>query len=59
MSPALIGSTALQRFKHGNMVEIHNGIMFRFLFVTATCRYRCGTKPYEVINITEKVLLYG
>ena len=30
MRPALNGSTALQRFKHGNMVEIHNGIIFDF-----------------------------
>ena len=30
MSPALNGSAALQRFKCGNAVEIHNGIMFDF-----------------------------
>ena len=30
MSPALIGSTVLQRFKCGNTVEIRNGIMFDF-----------------------------
>ena len=28
MSPALNGSTALQHFERGNVVEIHNGIMF-------------------------------
>ena len=30
MSPALNGSTALQRFEHSNAVEIRNGIMFDF-----------------------------
>ena len=30
MSPALNGSTALQRFERGNAVEIRNGIMFNF-----------------------------
>ena len=30
MSPVLNGSIALQRFKRGNTVEIHNGIMFDF-----------------------------
>ena len=30
MSPALNGSSALQRFERGNAVEIHNGIMFDF-----------------------------
>ena len=26
----LNGSSALQRFKHGNAIETHNGIMFDF-----------------------------
>ena len=30
MSPALNGSTMLQRFEHSNAVEICNGIMFDF-----------------------------
>ena len=30
MSPALNGSTALQRFKYSNAVEICNGITFNF-----------------------------
>ena len=30
MSPALNGSTALQCFEHGNVVEIWNGMMFDF-----------------------------
>ena len=30
MSPAPNGSPALQSFEHGNVVEIHNGIMFDF-----------------------------
>ena len=30
MSPALNGSLALQRFKHGNAMKIHNGTMFDF-----------------------------
>ena len=30
MSPALNGNSALQHFKRGNAVEIHNGIMFDF-----------------------------
>ena len=30
MSPALNGSTALQHFERGDMVEIRNGIMFDF-----------------------------
>ena len=30
MSPALNGSTALQRFERGNVVKIRNGIMFDF-----------------------------
>ena len=30
MNPALNGSTALQRFKCGNVVKIGNGIMFDF-----------------------------
>ena len=30
MSPALNGSTALQRFERGNTVKICNGIMFDF-----------------------------
>ena len=30
MSPALNVSTVLQCFEHGNVVEIHNGIMFDF-----------------------------
>ena len=30
MSLALNGSSALQRFEHGNVVEIHNGIMLDF-----------------------------
>ena len=30
MSPALNGSTALQRFEHNNAVDIRNGIMFDF-----------------------------
>ena len=30
MSPALNRSTALQRFKRGNTVEIRNGIIFDF-----------------------------
>ena len=30
MSPALNGSFALQHFKHGNAVELRNGIMFNF-----------------------------
>ena len=30
MSPALNGNTALQRFEHGNGVEICNGIIFDF-----------------------------
>ena len=28
MNPALNRSTALQRFKRGNVVKIHNGLMF-------------------------------
>ena len=30
MSPALNGSSALQRFEHSNAIEIRNGIMFDF-----------------------------
>ena len=30
MSPALNGSSALLLFERGNVVEIHNGIMFDF-----------------------------
>ena len=30
MSPALNGSSALQRFERGNAVEKRNGIMFNF-----------------------------
>ena len=30
MSPALNGSSALECFKHGKSIEIHNGIMFDF-----------------------------
>ena len=30
MSPTLNGSTALQRFEHGNAIEMRNGIMFDF-----------------------------
>ena len=30
MSPACNGSTALQRFKRGNAIAIHNRIMFDF-----------------------------
>ena len=30
MSPALNGSSALQRFERSNAIEIHNGIMFDF-----------------------------
>ena len=30
MGSALNGSFALQCFKHGNAVELHNGIMFNF-----------------------------
>ena len=30
MSPALNGSSALQRFERSNVIEIHNGIMFDF-----------------------------
>ena len=30
MSRTLNGSTALQRFEHGNTVEIRDGIMFDF-----------------------------
>ena len=30
MSPALNGSTAIQHFERGNVVEIRNGIMFDF-----------------------------
>ena len=28
MSPALNGSSALQHFECGNMVELHNGILY-------------------------------
>ena len=30
MSPTLNGNTALQRFEHSNVVEIHNRMMFDF-----------------------------
>ena len=30
MSPALNGSSMLERFEHSNASEIHNGIMFDF-----------------------------
>ena len=30
MNPAINGSSALQRFEHGNMVKIRNRIMFDF-----------------------------
>ena len=30
MSPTLNGSSALQRFEHGNAVEVRNRIMFNF-----------------------------
>ena len=30
MSPALNESSALQCFEHGNVIEIHNGIMLDF-----------------------------
>jgi len=30
MSPACNGSTTLQRFERGNVIAIHNGIMFDF-----------------------------
>ena len=30
MSPTRNGSTALQRFKRGNAIEMRNGIMFHF-----------------------------
>ena len=31
ISPALNGSSALQRFDHGNAIKICNGIVFNFL----------------------------
>ena len=30
MTPTLNESSVLQHFKHGNVAEIHNGIMFNF-----------------------------
>ena len=30
MSPALNGSSMLERFEHSNVIEIRNGIMFDF-----------------------------
>ena len=30
MSPALNGNTAVQHLERGNVLEIHNGIMFDF-----------------------------
>ena len=40
MSPALNGSSALQRFECGNMVEIRNVIMFDF-YPGLTHTYMC------------------
>ena len=42
MSPALNGSSVLQRFEHGKAVEIRNGIMFN-LPMTATYVVQVGT----------------
>ena len=36
MSPALNGSFALERFKHGNAIKIRNEILFNFYLVTST-----------------------
>ena len=43
MSPALNGSSALQRFKHGNAVERLNGLMFDFYTWPTTNSTEDGT----------------
>ena len=50
MSPTLNGSSVLQRFEHGNIVEICNGIMFDFYLGLPHMHMECGppTNGYVV-----------
>ena len=50
MSPALDGSSALQRFECGNAVEIRNGIMFDFY---------PGTVTYTILPFTLVSIVTG
>ena len=47
MSPALNGSSALQCFEHGNVVEICNGTMFDFYPRLPHIYHVLYTKPIE------------
>ena len=46
MSPILNGSSALERFKHGNIIEICNGIMCDF----------CPGLPHIIIMVSMQLL---
>ena len=56
MSPALNGSSALQRFERSNAIEIRNGIMFDFCH---HCAYKSPTVqdtyqlPHQLHNYQE------
>ena len=47
VSLALNGSSALERFKHGNVIEICNEIMFDFLPGTATHTHALTTHAVD------------
>ena len=50
MSPALNGSSALQRFECGNAIEIRNGIMFDFYpGLPQLCIYMYNDQQFDLL----------
>ena len=61
MSPTLNGSTALQRFEHGNAVKVRNGIMFDFYLglphVGIYTNRRYGAHAYFLVSIVANIMV--
>ena len=62
MSPALNGSSALERFEHSNAIKIRNGIMFNFypglphIHVVNIERCTCVLAPFFVLRFAFSII---
>ena len=56
MSPALNESSAIQRFKHSNAIEMRNGITFSFY--TGAPTYVICTQYIQIVNNKSALAVY-